>query len=364
MKIIILHFGKKGAGPVYSLEMAKALSKFGHDIIFYASSNIENKEIILKEKFNKRFFQTYNSKLGYLKSILFRDKINNIIKQIKLDKPDIVYSPMNDLWIPFIFPKLKNIQRIKTIHDVGVHEGNNSLFNKWWNKSNFKDAEKFIILSNKFKQDVIKKGIKESNICVIPHAGFKYYENFKNNNDNIIEECDLLFFGRIDKYKGLNFFLDAVEILISKFPNIKVSIVGSGDLSPYMDKILKFKNNIYILNRWIKDEEINQIIPYTKIVVLPYTHATQSGVIPLAYTFGKPVIATNTGGLEEQIVNNETGLLIKKNSLEDLVFSIQYLLNNPSKIVEMGKKAKIFLEDNLTWESSATKLINFISNNN
>ena len=57
MKIVVLHFGRKGAGPVYSLEMAKALLHIGHEVIYYASAYVENRKYVEKEEFEKRFFE-------------------------------------------------------------------------------------------------------------------------------------------------------------------------------------------------------------------------------------------------------------------------------------------------------------------
>lgn len=362
MKIAILHFGKKGAGPAYMLQMAAGLQSLGHEILYYASDKVENKEQVKAYRFNERFFSTYNSKLTYLKSIIFKKNINKIIKSLKEDNPDVIYSPMNDLWSPFIFPYLKDILRVKTIHDVGVHEGNNSIFNKWWNKTNFQNADKYVILSNIFIEELIKRGIARENICVIPHAGFDYYLNFNIKNINLIQDCDILFFGRIDKYKGINILLNAFELLLKKNPQTTLNIVGNGDLSEYKEIIHRNINNIRVLNRWIKDEEVTEIFPKTKIVVLPYTHATQSGVIPLSYAFAKPVIATDTGGLSEQILDGITGRIIEKDNPKVLADSILELLNNPTKLSEMGKNAHSYMINNLTWQSSANKLINFIIN--
>lgn len=267
---------------------------------------------------------------------------------------------MNDLWIPFIFPKLKMFKRVKTIHDVGVHEGNNSIFNRWWNKTNFKDAERFIILSRKYVTALEQRGISKSCVCVIPHSGFDYYCNFEDDKDRNYSS-DILFFGRIDKYKGLKILLKAMKIVITKFPSVRLNIVGNGDLSPYSNDINKIQNNIRVYNRWIKDEEVSGFLSQTKFVVTPYTHATQSGVIPLAYAFSKPVIATDVGCLSEQIVNGKTGILISEVSSELLANAIIMMLENKDKIVEMGNNAHEYMVRNLTWDSAAKKLITFIT---
>lgn len=360
MKIAIIHLGRKGAGPVYTLEMAKALYALGHEIYYYAASCVENRKIVEEQKFEKRFFDTYNTKLGYLFSVITWIKIYKVIKNIKRDKPDVVYSCMNDLWTPFIFPCLKGVIRVKTIHDVGVHEGNESFFNLWWNNTNFKNAEKYVILSKKFIPKLIEKGIKEDKIVVIPHAGFDYYMQFDSVHKQQSNKTVILFFGRIDQYKGINVLLQSFSLVLEKHPNVVLRIAGNGNLLNEMPLIEKYKESIDLQNRWIKDEEVSSLVSDVAFVVLPYTHATQSGVIPLAYAYSKPVVATNVGCLDEQVINGETGYLCEGSNVKSLADVIIQMLDNPGRTREMGIKANSFMKRYLTWEASAKLLIDFL----
>lgn len=359
MKIAIIQFGKKGAGPAITLEMAKALYKKGHIIYYYASEYVENKKFADQCNFNFRYFKTYTSKLTYLKSLIFPVQIIQVIKTIKKDKPDIVYSTMNDMWIPFIFPFLKKILRIKTIHDVGVHKGDDSIVNILWNKTNFKNADAYIILSQKYKSTLIAKGIPKNKIVVIPHPGFDYY-----NEHGIIKDLnvksDLLFFGRIDKYKGIDILIEAMQIVIKKYPNVILNIVGNGNMDKYLTKILEMKDNIKVYNRWIKDEEVALFFKQTQVVILPYIHATQSGVIPLAYAFSKPVIATNVGCLDEQVLDGRTGVLISSADYKLLAEAIINMLSNSKKVTSMGIAANNYMKKFLTWDAAAERLLTFI----
>lgn len=363
MKIAIIHFGKKGAGPAISLEMAKALQNLGNTIFYYASTNVENRSYVEEQKFEQRFFNTYTSKFSYIKSVLFGNKIKEVINSIRRDNPDVIFSPMNDMWAPFIFSKLKGFLRIKTIHDVGVHEGNNSIVNKWWNKTNFKGAEKFVILSRKFVPELLKKGIPVNDIAVIPHAGFDYYQRIATKI-NTSQKNNILFFGRIDKYKGLNILLDAMPLIIKEIPNVRLTIAGNGDLNPYRNQLSKVIDNIDIHNEWIKDEDVAGYISQAEILILPYSHATQSGVIPLAYAFSIPVIATDVGCLSEQVIDKKTGYLIEKNNPEILALSVIKMLNNRAELKEMGQFAHQYMLENLTWEASAESLINLANSDN
>ena len=359
-KIAVIHFGRKGAGPAIALEMARALNKQGHDIIYYASSTVENRKLVEAEPFAVRFFDTYKSKLTYLKSVLLPKTIRKVISSIDAETPDVVYSPMNDMWAPFIFPKLKHTLRVKTIHDVGVHEGGNSIVNKWWNKTNFKDAEKFIILSRKYVPKLLERGIDIKDIIVIPHAGFDYYAKIGSPSQCEGTGKQILFFGRIDQYKGLDILLDAMEVIIANVPDARLCIASNGDISKYKVKLEKLHKNIDLHIRWIKDEEVAGFVSKCDFILLPYTHATQSGVIPLAYAFAKPVVATDVGCLDEQIIDNFTGYLVPNRDITAIAAAAIDLLNNPDKAKLLGQNAQQFMSENLTWKAAAKIFSDFL----
>ena len=360
MKIAIIHLGRKGAGPVYTLEMAKALHALGHEVFYYAADSVENRKTVEQQGFKTRFFATYNTKLDYLLSIISWYKIKRVIDSIRKDNPDVVYSCMNDLWAPFIFPRLKGVTRIKTIHDVGIHEGNNSKFNIWWNNTCFKDAEKFVILSRKFVPKLVERGIPEERIAVIPHAGFDYYTKFSSTPAKEKQNPIILFFGRIDQYKGIGVLLKAFPKVLEKHPNGILRIAGNGNLQAETPMIEQLKENIDLQNRWIKDEEVRELVEDATFVVLPYTHATQSGVIPLAYAFSKPVVATNVGCLDEQVVEGETGYMCEGSDSDGLAVAMVKMLDNIEHTKQMGIKANEYMKKNLTWEASAKLFESFI----
>lgn len=362
MKIATIHLGKKGAGPVYTLEMAKALHALGHDVYYYASSAVENRKVVEEQAFQKRFFETYSSKVEYALSIISWYKIKRVIDSITKDAPDVVYSCMNDLWAPFIFPRLKGVTRVKTIHDVGIHEGNNSKFNIWWNNTGFKDAEKYVILSRNFIPKLVERGISEDKIIVIPHAGFDYYTKLGTVQTKKEQNPVILFFGRIDQYKGIGVLLQALPMVLDKHPNTILRIAGNGNLQMEMQLIEQFKNNIDLHNRWIKDEEVSALIEDATFVVLPYTHATQSGVIPLAYAYSKPVVATNVGCLDEQVVEGETGYMCESSDANSLANAMIKMLDNVERTKQMGSKAHEYMKKYLTWEASAKLFIDSVKN--
>ena len=242
---------------------------------------------------------------------------------------------------------------IATLHDPHPHDSLNNPFEKWiryQNKKSYKYVNDVVILN---KSDVsFVKANYCSNVHVIPHASFSYYVNSLAEDTQL--KYKIGFIGRIEPYKGLDLLVDAFLKLDERFNLI---IAGSGKIDNSTLQKITSNNRIELINRYIKDDEFSVLLNKMDVVVLPYKRASQSGVIPLVFAHGKPVIVTNVGALEEQVPEG-TGIVTKAD-VDSLVKSIFSLYNNPQLILEYGKMAKFYAETNLSWEHSA-KLLNDI----
>jgi glycosyltransferase involved in cell wall biosynthesis len=359
-KITILYLGRKGGGPIYTYEMACALSK-NVNVLAVLSLYIENKEAWEQEakenkNLNVKYVKTYKSILGFIFSYLNIFRFIKIIRIINSYKPDMFYSTMEHFWDVIIYPFVKCKLKIKTIHDVELHKQEDGIVHRFFHYFAFKQADKYVILSKKFTQDLINRGIKEQNIIHIPHANYFYYvsepksRSFKFHNR-------ILFFGRILEYKGLDILLQAMKIVVKRMPDIKLVIAGDGDISAYQKDILELNENIELHNQWIAAEDVKRYFENIDIVILPYIQASQSGIISLAYSFSKPIIASNVGALDEQMCDGETGYLIEPNNHRVLAEKILHLMASPDIIYSMNKKCYKTYTTEFTWKASAEKII-------
>ena len=116
----------------------------------------------------------------------------------------------------------------------------------------------------------------------------------------------LLFFGRLLAYKGLDLLSDALQLLGPDL--LEVRIVGSGPDSEALG-VLRGLPFAMVENRWIAEDEIAPIIAWADILVLPYREASQSGAAAAAIAAGRWVIATNVGGLLEQLSDEKRAIL-------------------------------------------------------
>lgn len=129
----------------------------------------------------------------------------------------------------------------------------------------------------------------------------------------------LLFFGLIRRYKGLPRLLEAMPLVLQK---VDCTLLVVGEFYEGKDHCLNLINdlslasNVRIIDRFIPDDEVSLYFSAADLVILPYESATQSGIVPIAYAFERPVVVTAVGGLPEAVQDGKTGLLVEpRNSI-------------------------------------------------
>ena len=368
-KILVNFLGKKGGTALYAYEMTKGLIENGAEVyaIISKQNNMLNEWKILKLK-KLIIIPTYTNKINFiLNSIKFFIKdYFQIKKELISLKIDIIYIPCFNPWFRIINAMLPNAKKIITVHDPLPHSGSffkNKLVFLLQRQALVK-ADNIIILTEVFKKHMQFLYNKTSNqIHVIPHGIFSYYKNIEERKKFFYDEKNInfLFFGRIEPYKGLHVLSKAYKKISEEYKNISLTIVGNGDFSEYEYEYKDLKN-IRVINRWIEDNEVNIFFRGKNIItVLPYLDATQSGVINIAMMNHSLVIATNTGGIQEQIEDKKTGLLISPNSEIALAKAMIYAIENRSECNKIINQADVLL-DRLNWKTLSKKLLNIIDN--
>jgi glycosyltransferase involved in cell wall biosynthesis len=159
---------------------------------------------------------------------------------------------------------------------------------------------------------------------------------------NYIGDNYLLYFGRISKEKGILTLLKAMKAI----PDIKLKIVGDGpELVSYENYATEnlLKNVSFMGPKWGKD--LDPIIKNSEFVIVPSEWYDPSPYVVLqAFAHGKPVVASNIGGLKDLIIDKNNGLLFKPGDPNDLSLTINNLILDKNLIQKMGKNARRILE--------------------
>ncbi len=178
-----------------------------------------------------------------------------------------------------------------------------------------------------------------------------------------LDKKSFLFFGLIRKYKGLDILLSAIN-KIDKSLKDKFECIIVGENYEDLEKYKKIINsdidkNITWNTKYISDEEVDLYFTASDFVVLPYKSASQSGIIPMAYYYTKPVIVSNIDGLTEMIIENKTGYSFKNNNSDDLSNILENCILNGYKGLDINE-IKNF-SNSLSTTSYVASLLKFIN---
>lgn len=177
------------------------------------------------------------------------------------------------------------------------------------------------------------------------------YDFLNTYKDNGNEYGDyMLFFGRITPYKGVDILIDAYMQSTACKHGCKLVIAGKGEIE---HETKSLPGNIVLLNRYITNEELSNLIRHCRFVVLPYVSATQSGCVMSAFAFNKPIIATKVGDLPKEVIDGETGVICNPNDIGSLVRAIDILYNDDSTKYSTNIESRYKNGGPYSWEASA-----------
>ena len=168
----------------------------------------------------------------------------------------------------------------------------------------------------------------------------------------------LLFFGVLRRSKGLTDLVEAFAMSKARYTS---QLVIAGRATKYIrigdleDRIrqLGVGDRIVLHNAYIDNSKVAGFFDMAQAVVLPYRSASASGVLHLAYTCGRPVIATSIGGLAEDVIDGETGLLVPPCNPAELAKAIDTLMSDPDLAHRIGVRGKQLSEETYSWTNVA-----------
>ena len=398
MRVLIAHnryFLRGGADRVF-FQTASLLENRGHTVIPFSMKDERNLPTIYEKYFVEKLdyskigpsFKNLDTALKMIYSKEAKKKIEQLIKDTK---PDIAH--LHNIYggiTPSIVALLKkhNVPIVMTLHDYKLicpsysisNNGKpcekckggkfyNAVFSKCHKNSylaslvystealihtflkSYDNIDYFIAPSIFLKRKMCEFGIAEERIEYIPN-----FVDVKAVNPFFESKNYFLYTGQLLRAKGLFTLLETVRHLDKHY---SLYIAGDGEQKNKLIEFAKEKKieNIRFLGH-IKGEDLFKVISEAMFIVLPsecYENAPLS--ILEAFVYGKPVIGSNIGGIPELISAGETGLLFEPGNYEDLGKKINYLLKNPSKIIEMGKKARKRAEEEYNPEKYYQRLM-------
>ena len=199
-------------------------------------------------------------------------------------------------------------------------------------------AEKIIVPSS-YMLSIYQRVLPEiSRKLVVIHTGVDIRKFKPPHYIETGKEKRILFVGGRSIVKGFHHFLGIARLLKIKYPEAEflVSGFGAGFNSKYVKNL-----------GYLSEDELVRTYQNSLVVVAPYIWDDPCPQVPLeAMACGTPVIAYSVGGINEMIINQKTGYLVRRGDFKGLLEKVDFLLKNPDIALQMGKEARRYIENN------------------
>ena len=264
----------------------------------------------------------------------------NLIRRIRAVDPDVVHFQGGHLWFNGFLPLLRPLPLVVTAHDPRHHPGDavSRKAPQAVMDFGYRRAAQLIVHAHRSRQVVVQEcRIDPERVQVVPHVSLSDVSDTGSPHD---DRPTVLFFGRIWEYKGLEYLIRAEPVITAQVPDATIVIAGEGeDFSRYR-ALMVHPDRFVVLNEYVPDERRSELFRQASLVVLPYIEASQSGVVPIAYSFMKPVVATTVGGLPEVVDDGQTGYLVPPRDEHALANAVARLLVDKPLRAQMGLNGK------------------------
>ena len=275
------------------------------------------------------------------------------------------FPPLDYLYLKWL--RLIGKRFIFTAHDVVPFDAKTS--DLPWLRHLYHEADRIIVHTLSSRRCIMERfGVKEKKIRVISHGPFFRFSREQRLPSSLAKQhlgLDpdaplILFFGQIKTVKGLQYLIRAFRQVLDQCPTVYLVIAGpewKERFTGYAALIheLGLTDNVLTRIEYVPDEEVGIYFSAADVVSLPYTEAYQSGVLYMAYSFAKPVVASAVGGLAEVVDDGVTGLLVPPADVDRLAHALLTLLQNTETARKMGAQGQALVETEFGWPGIARK---------
>ncbi len=255
----------------------------------------------------------------------------------------------------FVLSGIAGKKRVVTAHNVVSHE------QRGWERGIFdylyRKADAVIVHAEANKQELVNGfNVPEGKVRVIPHGNYMFFQKTPEPCP-LPETPSVLFFGYIRKYKGLMHLIKAFSEVRKEMPEARLRIVGKPveDFSVYQELILGLglEKAVETELEYVPFDKVKDYFNQSSLLVLPYDKIYQSGVLQLAYGFGRPVIVTDTGGLPEAVEEGKNGLIVPVADVPALARAMLQILKDRRLQEEMGRRSFALALTRYSWKNIA-----------
>jgi glycosyltransferase involved in cell wall biosynthesis len=192
-------------------------------------------------------------------------------------------------------------------------------------------------------------------LATIPHGDERL---FADEPPPFSTEERILFFGNWREVKGIPILMEAFDLVAARRPHARLTLAGT----PFPEEVdvpavtawaSAHGDRVELIDRYLPVDEVPAVFARARVVVAPYLYAFQSGVVHLAMTMARPVVASDVGDLSAAVSDGETGLLVPPGDAAALAEALERLLADPGTAQRMGEAGRQRALSDSSWEAVA-----------
>lgn len=275
-----------------------------------------------------------------------------------------------DRTLLMVYYRLLGKRILLTAHNVnaGRRDSNDSALNRLTLRIQYRLADHIFVHTGKMKLELMQElGVSDRRITVIPfginnavpRTTLTPAEARKRLGIGQSERT-LLFFGHIAPYKGLECLVSAFRQILANRDDYRLIIAGRPkNCEKYWKAVreeisdLVQAGKIILRADFIPDSETEVYFKASDVLVLPYKHIYQSGVLFLGHSFGVPVLAADVGSLKDDIVEGETGFVFRPGDPDELARTVlTYFASDLYNRLEVHRpKIQAYTQERHSWDT-------------
>jgi D-inositol-3-phosphate glycosyltransferase len=337
-----------GGDKPYALGLATALTSAGVIVDFIGSDEQVMRELLANPRVNfhnlrgnqrpqvSRVTKVLRVLNYYFRLICYAAKAKPAIFHILWNNKIEIF----DRTLLMLYYKLLGKRLVFTAHNVdkSKRDGKRSFLNRFSLRWQYRLSDHIFVHTEKMKTELVTEfGVAKEKVSVIPFGINNTVPNTSLSTADAKQqlginkdEKTLLFFGNIAPYKGLEYLVAAFTELSKECFNYRLIIAGSvKNCQSYWRAVEQsiilsgVGERIIRKIEYVPDEDTEIYFKAADVLVLPYTYIFQSGVLFLGYSFGLPAIASNTGSMQEDVIQGKTGFIHEAKNADALAEAIR-----------------------------------------
>ena len=263
-------------------------------------------------------------------SMMFFSLMFNSFLWIRKKNPDLIIGSwaFPDGVAAYCIAKLLGKKIILKVHGSDINVSANSKMVAFQIRFVSRHADSVLSVSKALKNKLIKLGVPESKVNVIYNGVDQQMFNCIECTEDLPQR-KLLYIGNLKREKGIFELLQAFSKILDTFQNVKLIYIGQG---PMLNQLLasvvdqNVQDSVEIIGQ-LDHKYVPVYIKAASLVVLPSYYEGVPNVLLESMACGKPVVATEVGGIPEIIVEGKTGLLCQPRDIESLKKSLEKCLS-------------------------------------